>query len=118
MNHKNIPSGEVTKPQTLALSESPLSLADALVASGLNVNTSEASKVFVIRQSDGNLPPRIIRADMSSPSSFLVTSQFYLKSKDIVYVDPNNISSWNRVISQFFPFSTFLQSVDNLTNSD
>ena len=42
----------------------------------------------------------------------------YLSDNDIVYVNSKGTTRWNRVISQFFPFSSFLNSVDNLVNSD
>ena len=56
----------------------------------------------------------IYRADISSPAGFLSANQFYLQDKDIVYVNAKGTARWNRVISQFFPFSSFLNSVDNL----
>ena len=39
----------------------------------------------------------------------------YLKDNDVIYVNAKGTTRWNRVISQFFPFSSFLNSVDNLT---
>ena len=57
-------------------------------------------------------------ADMSSPSAFIDAGNFYLEDNDIVYVNPKSITRWNRVISQFFPFSSFLNSIDNLTRGD
>ena len=110
--------GEVTQPQKLPITETPLSLADALgLVKGLNTNTSAADQVFVIRHIDeksGNA--RIFRADLSSPANFLLASEFYLYPQDIIYVNAKGTTRWNRVISQFFPFSSFLNSVDNLTS--
>ena len=37
-------------------------------------------------------------------------------NNDIVYVNASGTARWNKVISQFFPFSSFLNSIDNLTN--
>ena len=108
--------GEVTQPQKLPITETPLSLADALgLVKGLNTNTSAADQVFVIRQVDEKLgKPRIFRADLSSPANFILASEFYLYPQDIIYVNAKGTTRWNRVISQFFPFSSFLNSVDNL----
>ncbi len=106
--------GEVTTPKVIKLSDIPLSLSNAIGESkGLNTNTSEGEDVFVIRQnlSQG---PQIFRVDLSSPSGFLSAGNFYLADNDIVYVNAKGITRWNRVISQFFPFSSFLNSVDNL----
>ncbi len=108
--------GEVTKPIKLNITDIPLSLSEALGESfGLNTNTAQGSGVFIIRQSkDGNLP-KIYSADLSSPSGFIDAGNFYLADDDIVYVNAKSTTRWNKVISQFFPFSTFLSSVNQLT---
>lgn len=109
--------GEVLKPSKLNLTDIPLSLSDALgEVNGLNNNTSDGSKVFVIRNGNNGETPKIFLADLSSPSGFLLSSTFFLKDNDIVYVNAKGTTRWNRVISQFFPFSTFLNSIDNLTS--
>lgn len=106
--------GEVTRPQKINITDIPLSLADALgEVQGLNTNTSSGAEVFIIRNNDVN-GARIFRADLSSPAGFVEAGNFYLKDNDIVYVNAKSTTRWNRVISQFFPFSSFLNSVDNL----
>ena len=106
--------GEVTIPKVINLSDIPLSLSNAIGESkGLNTNTSEGEDVFVIRQIS-NQDPQIYRVDLSSPSGFLSAGNFYLTDNDIVYVNAKGTTRWNRVISQFFPFSSFLNSIDNL----
>ncbi len=109
--------GEVTKPTKLNITDIPLSLAEALGESnGLSTNTADGSEVFIIRQGAGSNDPEIYRANLSSPSGFIAAGDFYLADNDIVYVNAKGTTRWNRVISQFFPFSTFLNSVDNLTS--
>ena len=109
--------GEVTRPQKLNITDIPLSLSDAVGESfGLNTNTA-SSEVFVIRQYDKNGDPQIFYADLSTPSNFINAGQFYLLNNDIVYVNSSGTARWNKVISQFFPFSSFLNSVDNLTQN-
>lgn len=106
--------GEVTTPKVINLTDIPLSLSNAIGESkGLNTNTSEGEDVFVVRQ-NSNQDPQIFRVDLSSPSGFLSAGNFYLADNDIVYVNAKGTTRWNRVISQFFPFSSFLNSVDNL----
>ena len=106
--------GEVTSPQVIKLTDIPLTLSNAIGQSkGLNTNTSEGEDVFVVRQIL-NQDPQIFRVDLSSPSGFLSAGNFYLADNDIVYVNAKGTTRWNRVISQFFPFSSFLNSVDNL----
>ena len=109
--------GEVNKPTKINLTDIPLSLSDALgEVFGLNNNSSDGGAVFVIRQGKNGELPRIFRANLSSPSGFLNSANFYLQDNDIVYVNAKGTTRWNRVISQFFPFSSFLNTVDNLTS--
>ena len=82
----------------------------------MSTNTADGSEVFIIRQGVGSNDPEIYRANLSSPSGFIAAGDFYLADNDIVYVNAKGTTRWNRVISQFFPFSTFLNSVDNLTS--
>ena len=110
--------GEVSVPQKINITDIPLSLTEALgQTNGINNNTAEASEVFVIRQGKSGDNPKIFRADLGSPSGFLIAGNFYLSDNDVVYVNTKGTTRWNRVISQFFPFSSFLNSVDNLTNN-
>lgn len=109
--------GEVTRPKKLNISDIPISLSNAIGESfGLNTNTAEASEVFIIRQNGDNDNPLIFHANLENPSGFIEAGNFYLKNNDIVYVNASGTTRWNKVISQFFPFSTFLNSIDNLTS--
>jgi polysaccharide biosynthesis/export protein len=108
--------GEVTKPIKLNIKDVPISLSDAIGESfGLNTNTAAASQVFIIRQSQPKDEPIIFYANLKTPSGFLEAGNFSLIDNDIVYVNSSSTARWNKVISQFFPFSTFLNSIDNLT---
>ena len=109
--------GEVTKPRKINITDVPISLSNAIGESfGLNTNTAEASEVFIIRQSTIGKDPLIFHADLKNPSSFIQAGNFYLTNNDIVYVNASGTTRWNKVISQFFPFSSFLNSIDNLTS--
>ena len=109
--------GEVINPIKINITDIPLSLTEALgQTKGINNNTANGGEVFVIRQSNDNSPPRIFIADLSSPAGFLSAGSFYLSDNDVVYVNAKGTTRWNRVISQFFPFSSFLNSIDNLSD--
>ena len=112
--------GEVLKPNKINITDVPMTLSDVLgEVGGLKTNTSNGSEVFVIRQSlSKNGQPSIFRANLSSPSGFINSGKFYMLDDDIVYVNAKGTTRWNRVISQFFPFTTFLNSIDNLSNSN
>jgi polysaccharide export outer membrane protein len=109
--------GEVTRPTKLNIMDRPISLSDAIGESfGLNTNTAAAEEVFIIRQSQPKGDPLIFYANLKTPSGFIEAGNFFLINNDIVYVNSSSTTRWNKVISQFFPFSTFLNSIDNLTN--
>ena len=109
--------GEVTKPMKLNITDIPISLSNAIGESfGLNTNTAAASEVFIIRQNGEGEDPLIFHADLKNPSNFIEAGNFYLNNNDIVYVNASGTTRWNKVISQFFPFSSFLNSIDNLTS--
>ena len=109
--------GEVTRPQKINITDVPISLSNAIGESfGLNTNTASASEVFIIRQGAFGEDPLIFHANLKNPSSFIEAGNFYLTNNDIVYVNASGTTRWNKVISQFFPFSSFLNSVDNLTS--
>ena len=106
--------GEVTVPSKINVTDIPLTLSDALgEVKGVSTTTGDGSDIFIIRQSSEN--PLIFRANLSTPSGFIGANKFYLENNDIVYVNAKSTTRWNRVISQFFPFSSFLNSIDNLT---
>lgn len=108
--------GEVTRPLKLNIKDMPISLSDAIGESfGLNTNTAAASEVFIIRQGKPKDDPMIFYANLKTPSGFFEAGKFFLINNDIVYVNTSSTARWNKVISQFFPFSTFLNSIDNLT---
>lgn len=109
--------GEVTKPMKINITDIPISLSKAIGESyGLNTNTAAASEVFIIRQNKAGEVPLIFHANLKNPANFVEAGNFYLKNNDIVYVNSSGTTRWNKVISQFFPFSTFLNSIDNLTS--
>ena len=110
--------GEVTRPKKININDVPISLAIAIGESfGLNTNTAEASQVFIIRQRGAGEDPLIFYANLENPSNFIGAGNFYLENNDIVYVNASGTTRWNKVISQFFPFSSFLNSIDNLTSN-
>lgn len=110
--------GEVTKPVKLNITDIPISLSDAIGESfGLNTNTASASEVFIIRQGNSNKDSVIYYANLQTPSGFIEAGNFFLINNDIVYVNSSGTARWNKVISQFFPFSSFLNSIDNLTSN-
>ena len=106
--------GEVNNPVVLSKGIEDISLMNALGESkGLNVTTSRSNEIFIIRNIEKN--PEIFYINLGTPDRFILADQFYLKPKDVVFVGPADITRWNRVISQFFPFASILNQVDQLS---
>ena len=111
--------GEVVRSSTIDLRRSSMRLSDAISrAGGLYNQTADGSQVYIIRNLDNYENARIFQINLKSPSGFILASEFYLEPQDIVFVGPASIARWNRVIAQFFPFTSFLNAVDNLQSND
>ena len=109
--------GEVTRPMKINITDVPISLSDAhSEANGISTNTASGSEVFIIRQGIDGANQESSRADLSSPAGFITASNFYLENNDIIVSTQVEQLVGIGIVSQFFPFSTFLNSVDNLTS--
>lgn len=110
--------GEVVKQTSIDLRRKNISLSDALARSGgLSNQTADGSQVFIIRKASNVEEARIFQINLRSPAGFILAAEFEVLPQDIIYVGPANIAKWNRVISQFFPFTTFLNAVDNISQN-
>ena len=106
--------GEVNKPTKINITDIPLNLSDAIGSSfGLKTNTA-GKDVFIIRQKDVDGEPKIFYTNLSSPSYFIDSGRFFLMDDDIIYINSSSTARWNKVISQFFPFSSFINTIDNI----
>ena len=104
--------GEVREPSSRVMAKGRMSLAEAIGDSeGFNPETSNPSKVYVIRGSFER--PTIYKLDAGSPDALLLATHFELKPRDVVFVSAHNLTRWNRIISQIQPTVQMLwQSVD------
>jgi len=92
-----------------------LSLSRALYqeANGLNVLTADSSEIYVIRTSDMDQigePLTAYHLDASNPAALAVASVFEMRPNDVVYVNPQPVTNWNRVITSLLPSTGLLQS--------
>lgn len=111
--------GEARSPRSIDLYRKTMSLSDALSrAGGVSSITGDGNLVYIIRPNNDLNDAEIFRANLNSPAGMIVASNFQLQSQDIVFVGPADIARWNRVIAQLFPFASFLNAVDSLSNSD
>ena len=107
--------GEILVPLTFKIGLEDISLMSALGQSkGLDPKTASGSSVYVLRNLNNS--PEIFRFDLSTSDKFLVANNFDLEPGDVIYVGPSNITKWNRVVAQLFPFSSFLNQLDLISN--
>ena len=102
--------GEVLFPSSVKLGTEPYSLMDAIgEAKGLNPQTAETN-IYIMRGLDSE--PKVFKLKIDTSEKFLLADRFNLSPKDIVFIGPSNLTQWNRIVVQLFPFSSFLNSVD------
>jgi polysaccharide export outer membrane protein len=95
--------GEVPRAGAQALRNGRLTLNEALGdAGGINPASGDPRQVYVIRGGfAGN--PQIFHLDARTAVAYALAEGFELKSRDVVFVDPVPLVSWNRVISLILP---------------
>ena len=111
--------GESLRPKEIILNKSYMSLSQAIAsAGGLNNSRANASKVFIFRSAENSdEEPRIFYINLKSAANLLLASNFKLYKQDIVFIGTSNISKWNSVIAQIFPFASLLNAVDNFSSN-
>jgi hypothetical protein len=106
--------GEIVQPQSIPLSESGTTLADALVAGKIDRMTADLEYIYVIRPPQrANTDPKIYQMTLTTTNNYAVASQFKLQQQDTVWVATRPVTDWSRTINQLFP-SGFSNVIDPL----
>jgi len=107
--------GEFGKVAPVPILEQGISLAQVLGESnGLNSNTANAAKIYVVRDNPSYPMTNIYYVDMQSITSFSLANRFEMQPNDIVYVDPTGLTRWNRIISALLPSTSAINSLSRL----
>jgi len=104
--------GEVVRPSSQLMDKGRMTLAEALGdAGGVDPLTANAGQIYVIRSGQGK--PEIFHLNANSPDAMLLAHDFKLAARDVVYVDPAQVTRWNRVITQILPTAQTLNTTSN-----
>jgi len=80
---------------------------------GIDPLYGDTSEIYVIRTPEQDrIQDKVIayHLDASNPASLAVASLFEMRPNDVVYVNPQPITKWNRVLTQILPSTGLLQS--------
>jgi len=107
--------GEFGRVAPVPILDQGLSLAQVIGESaGLNSNTANAAKIYVVRDQPEYQRTNIYYVDMQSLTSFPLANRFEMQPNDIVYVDPTGLTRWNRVLSSLLPSTSAIRSFSSL----
>ena len=102
--------GEITKPGVY-FPNMDYSLTELISTSGLNQLTSNARKVYVIREKlNSFLEVDVFQLNIKNPVNLIAGRKFLLQERDIVFIPPTNIVKWNRTISLLLPQTNLFNS--------
>jgi polysaccharide export outer membrane protein len=106
--------GEVQRPGSVEIVNGDLSLSAAIgEVGGFNQQSSDPGNVYVIRGAEGG-QPEIFHLDASFASGMILAERFDLQAQDVIFVDTDGISQWNRVISQLLPSISVLGATSRI----
>lgn len=99
-------AGEVGEQQRYPLPYGQqATLADALFdGGGFDSETGNPSQIYVLRASgDPAQPVTAWHLDASNAGNLILATRFQMRPNDIVFVEEQPITRWNRAFQQFFP---------------
>lgn len=107
--------GEFGEIKPLEIPDHGLTLTQVVGQSkGLNPSTSNAAKVFVVRDHGNASYTDIYHVNLQSVTNLALANRFEMHPNDIVYVDPTGLTRWNRFINSVLPSSNAIRQLSSL----
>lgn len=103
LNFKISVMGEVDKPSVYNIPSEKVTLLEALALAGDMTIYAKRDNVLLIREENGE--KKLVRLDMSS-SDIFYSEYYYLKSNDIIYVEPKRSK-----VATTRPLATYLSAI-------
>lgn len=106
--------GEFGRIAPVAIPEQGLNLSHVMgESSGLNPNTANAAKVYIVRDNQQYNYTNIYYVDMQTITGLALANRFEMQANDILYVDPTGLTRWNRVLSALLPSTSAIRSLSD-----
>ena len=107
--------GEFGEVKPLEIPEQGISLAQVIGESrGLDSNTANAAKVYVVRDHPEINYSDIYYIDMQSVTNLALASRFKMQANDMVYVDPTGLTRWSRFVNSILPSASAINLLSGL----
>ena len=110
--------GDVVNATTQQIGRRGMTLAEALNnVGGINEASANASGIFVLRASDSaSKLVDIYQLDVSMGPRLILSTQFKLQPKDIVYVTSAPVVRWNKLLAQLTSSLNQIYQIDRIEN--
>ncbi len=110
--------GELTSPKSQQLRYGKVSLAEVISDSGgPNPISSNAGEIFVIRPDSSEEGAVVYKLDALDPTALILADRFEIRPRDIIYVNPTNLTRVGRVIAQLLPVLSSGSALRTLTGN-
>lgn len=107
--------GEFGEIKPLEIPDHGLTLTQVVGQSkGLNPSTSNAAKVYVVRDHGNASYTDIYHVNLQTVTNLALANRFEMHPNDIVYVDPTGLTRWNRFINSVLPSSNAVKQLSSL----
>lgn len=107
--------GEFGEIKPLEIPDHGLTLTQVVGQSkGLNPSTSNAAKVYVVRDHGNASYTDIYHVNLQTVTNLALANRFEMHPNDIVYVDPTGLTRWNRFINSVLPSSNAIRQLSSL----
>ncbi|MEM7723183.1 MAG: polysaccharide biosynthesis/export family protein [Pseudomonadota bacterium] len=96
-------------------------VADALFdAGGLLARTADPSQIYVLRAESSSVPDEFVtayRLDTRNAANYFLATQMELRPGDVIFVAPQPVTQWNRVVTQLIPSLSAANVADTVTRN-
>ena len=109
--------GEILQPGTY-FPDMNYSLTEIISTARINQLTANTKKIYVIREKYSSfLEVDVFQLDIRNPINLIAGKKFKIKTGDIIFVPPAEITKWNRTISLLLPQTNLFKSYNPIINN-